>query len=327
MSTRWSSGLAGVLGLTGVGLCVASLAVAQPGAARSEAEVPEARELWGPSFGGERVFTKPKRDAAMGFSLSTQVLEIACRAGDRVVEGQLLVRGDDREEASRYQQQVHRAESVLQIERAQAAADLAEIEYKRNVEAFAGGGGNELEVDRSRLSMVTARIDVRIAEWSQEQERYLAELTRARVDRFRLNAPFDGVVDFVNVDLGDAVRETDPVVRVVDLSQIWIDVPTPPERILGLGLEPGSAAWVLIELTDRPVLARGEVIEVSPTSDFGASKQRVRVAVVNTGGWPSGLVAWVRFTEPGAEWRALLAEGGAGDGADGVALGAVEGGR
>lgn len=246
----------------------------------------------------------------MGFTLSTQIMEILCRAGDRVERGQLLVRGDDREEASRYAQQLHRAESVLQISRARAASELADIEYERNVESLGAGGANQLEVDRSRLSMVTARIDVEIAEWSQQQERFLAELTLARVERFHLTAPFDGVVDVVTVDLGDVVRETDPVVRVVDLSQVWIDVPTAPEEVVRLGLVPGSPAWVLIEVDERPVVAQGAVIEVSPTSDFGASRRRVRVAVENTGSWPSGLVAWVRFTQPEEAWRSLIVRSG-----------------
>jgi hypothetical protein len=65
-----------------------------------------------------------------------------------------------------------------------------------------------------------------------------------------------------------------------------------------------------MELADQPSVARGRVLSVSPTSDFGASKHRVRVAVENAAGWPSGLVAWVRFTEPGPEWQELVAEAG-----------------
>lgn len=324
MRTRSRSGLAGALGLTGVGLCIVTLAVAQPGGGGlvppAVPSVPLARAQWGASFGGERVFTKPKQDAAMGFTLSTQIMEITCRAGDHVSAGQLLVRGDDREEASRYVQQVHRADSVLQIERARAAADLSEIEYNRNLEALQGGAANDLEVDRSRLAMVTAKIDVQIAEWSQQQERYLAELTQARVDRFRLVAPFEGIVDVVNVDLGDVVRETDPVVRVVDLSEIWLDVPTSPQDVLAMGVVKDSPAWVMVELSDHPLVVRGRVIYVSPTTDGPSGRHTVRVSVANTGNWPSGLSAWVRFQEPSSEWMGLLATGeAAGDVSEGAA--------
>ena len=315
MRTRSSSRPAGVLGLVGVcGALVgmASLALGGAGAAQPEASrpgIPGSREMWGASFGGERVFTKPKQDAAMGFTLSTQVMEVLCRTGDRVSAGQMLIRGDDREEASRYQQQVHRAETMLQIERARATADLAQVEFDREQRAFDEGAGNELDRDRARLALATARIDVSIAEWSQQQERYLADLTKARVDRFRLVAPFDGIVDVVSVDVGDVVRETDAVVRVVDLSELWIDVPAEPDMVARLGLAPGSDAWVLMELAETPVVTRGRVIEVTPTSDYGASRQRVRVAVTNASGWPSGLVAWVRFTEPGGEWLGRVASG------------------
>lgn len=362
MRTRSSSGLA-MLGLTGVSLYLAS-ATLTPSHARPEPEtalsrvltpaavlalasqpanqpagqptgsaaVPAPRDQWGTSFGGEFVFTKPRQDAAMGFTLSTQVMEVACRAGDRVVAGQLLVRGDEREEQSRLVQQNHRADSLLQIERAQGAADLAEIEHKRIEESFAGGGANQLELDRARLAMVTARVDVQIAQWSQQQEKYLADLTQARVDRFRLVAPFDGIVDVVNVDMGDAVRETDPVVRVVDLSEIWMDVPTSPQTVAIHNLRAGSNAWALIDVGDRPVVVQGVITYISPTADFASGKHTVRVSVANAAGLPSGLAAWVRYTEPSPEWRSLIVadarqEDGAssptglqGDGASGPAI-------
>ncbi len=313
MRTRSSSGLA-LLGLTGMGLYLSTIAPAhssaQPDAARPPAPIRASRDQWGTSFAGEFVFTKPRQDAAMGFTLSTQVMEVACRAGDRVAAGQLLVRGDDREEMSRLVQQAHRADSLLQIERAQAAADLAEIEHNRTQESFTGGGANQLELDRSRLAMVTARVDVQIARWSQQQEKYLAELTQARVDRFRLVAPFDGIVDVVNVDLGDAVRETDPVVRVVDLSEIWMDVPTSPQTVGVQGLHPGSSAWALIDVGDQPVVVRGTIIYISPTADFASGKHTVRVSVANTAAFPSGLAAWVRYTEPSAEWMSRIVAAG-----------------
>lgn len=307
-----ASRTAGVLLLACAGLAVPALA--QP-AAQPQRSIPTLRTQWGQSFGGERVFAKPSRDAAMGFSLSTEVLAVNVRPGQRVTAGQVLIRGDDREEASRFVQQTHRADSVLQIDRAKAAAALARREYEQTLETFNAGGGNQLELDRARLTMETSDIDVLIAEWSQQQEKYLAELTQARVERFRLTAPFDGVVDSVSVDIGDAVRETDPVVRVVDLSELWMDVPTPPSEVLRLGLKDGSPAWVMIELGERPIVARGQVINVTPTADGASGKQTVRVSVTNTGNWPSGLDTWVRFTEPGSEWLEMLtAEAEAADG-------------
>ncbi|MCA9287283.1 MAG: efflux RND transporter periplasmic adaptor subunit, partial [Phycisphaerales bacterium] len=271
------------------------------------AGVPSAPEQWGASFGGDKRFTEPRRDAQMGFTLSTQVLEVLVKAGERVTEGQLLVRGDDREEASRYEQQTHRAESMLQIERARAAAELAQKEYEQSLESFRSGGDSQITLDRSRLAMETAQIDVRIAEWSQQQEQYLAELTQARVDRFHLVAPFDGVIDAVNVDMGDVVRETDPVVRVVDLSELWINVPVLPETVLRHAIEADSPAWVLIRRGSRPIVARGSVVHVSPTTDSMSGKYTVRVSIENGAGLPSGLEAWVRFSEPSDAWLEVLA--------------------
>ena len=258
---------------------------------------------WAESFGGVQTFTKPSADAIMGFSLPNTVAAVTVAGGDAVKTGDLLVRGDDAEQLAILEQTRLRAESSLGIDRVTKQAELAEIEYTRLKQAFDGGGGSQLEVDRARLAWETSKIDLLTAELNQELERRRLVQAEALLDKYRIRAPFDGIVDEVLVDPGDTMDNAQPVVRVVRIDPLWIDVPMPVDQTLELGLSGGEPVWALVDTPDRSVVVRGEVIEVSPLADYASRSRRVRVAIENPDMLPPGLRVWVRFDDPGEAWN------------------------
>ncbi len=265
-------------------------------------------------FAGTRAFTRPSRDAIMGFSLPTQVLEVVVKGGQEVKAGDLLVRGDDKEDVALLRLQKLRAETELPVKRAKATMDLADLESKRVREAFEQRGATPQELDRARLSLDGATIDYQTAILNQTQEAIQVDRLQARLDRMRLAAPFDGQVDLVHVDVGQAVSENEKVVRVVNVDALWLDVPASMRDPATLSIGVGDRAWVLVESGGRHAIRDGKVIEVSPVADPSSRTRRVRVEVPNPKG-PSRLVAgepaWVRFTPPPPDVaRALAADRG-----------------
>ncbi|MBK7406365.1 MAG: efflux RND transporter periplasmic adaptor subunit [Phycisphaerales bacterium] len=257
---------------------------------------------WWVSFGGEKAIAKPSQDAVMGFTLSTSVEQVLAKGGQRVKAGDLLVRGDDSEDVAEAKFQRARAETTLPVERAKAQAQLAEVEYQRQMDASDRGAGSELEKDRARVAMETARIDVDLAVLNQVLSDLQASKAEARVQKLSLRAPFDGVVDVVQVDQGQSVREGEPVVRVVAVDPIWIDVPAPTALAISAGLEVGSPAWILLQEDVARRVFTGKVIEVAPTADASSGTRRIRVEMANKVGVVPGVNCWVRFSEPSAEW-------------------------
>ncbi len=259
-------------------------------------------------FGGEAVFTKPGKDATIGFQLSTQVKEVAVQGGQRVKMGDLLVRGDDAEERALLRIQEARASSDIPLRRAREQWELAKVELARLREAAASGAANEQEIRRAEVSATIAGIDVEQAEWNGAQEQLQLERVRERVERYSLRAPFDGLVESVVVDPGDTVREVDPVVRVVSIDPLLIDVNAPIAQ--AMELEVGDRAWALIGVPGEPVVMEGRVSEISPVAEFAARTRRVRVELSNPDALPAGLPAWVRFSEPGARFLEMARGGG-----------------
>lgn len=263
------------------------------------------------AFGGVRAFTKPSRDAIMGFSLPTQVMEIIAKGGQDVKKGDPLVRGDDAEELALMKLQKLSAETDLPVKHAKVVRDLAELEYKRVMEMREKGGSNQQEEDRARLNYESEKINYDTAVFKQEQEVVSLERMTARLTKYLLAAPFDGQVDKVEVDVGRSVSERDPVVRVVNVDPLWIDVPAPMWEASTGQLKLDAKAWVLVESAGKHQVREGKIIEISPVSDPGSRTRRVRVEVVNPkeSRVVAGEPAWVRFTAPGEEVTKMIAEG------------------
>ena len=253
------------------------------------------------AFAGHKAVTHPNQDAVMGFSVPTSVREILVRGGREVKKGDLLIRGDDAEQVSIHKMQLLRIESPLTVDRARAAMDQAKIEYERLKEAQAKNASGTQEVERARVGWEIATIDHQIAINAFEQEKVQLERVQAMVDRYRLVAPFDGVVDAVNVNLGQAISENEKAIRVVDVDPLWIDVPSPTDDPATLALKVGDRAWVLCDMAGQGKLAVATVIEAAPTVDSTSRTRRIRVELANPPGpdrFLPGEPVWVRFREP-----------------------------
>lgn len=252
-------------------------------------------------FGGSRAVTRPSQDAFMGFSAPTRVTEVLIRSGLTVKKGDLIVRGDDAEDAALLKIQEVRVAEPLQVEGAKASMDLAKLEYDRLREAFAKNASGVQEVERARLGYEVRRIEYLVAQNQETQEKLQLDRMRARVDKFRVRAPFDGIVDTVNADVGQVVNENEKIVRVVDIDPLWIDVNAPTDDKTTLTLTPGAPAWVLCDVAGDARMVMGTVIEVAPTADPASRTRRVRVEVKNPAG-PEQLLpgepVWVRMREP-----------------------------
>jgi RND family efflux transporter MFP subunit len=260
-------------------------------------------------FGGTKAATRPSRDAVMGFSLPTQVREIVRRGGSEVKKDDIIVIGDDVEDLAVLKLQKAKAQFDWPVQRARKAADLAKVEYEKVKKLRENNASNEQELERARLSWEAAELDVKTAEVNQNQEVIQVERLQARVDKFHLKAPFDGEIDNVLVDVGQAVNENEKVVRVVNVDPLWMDVPAPTEELSTRTLKEGDKAWVLIDVAAGARIAEGKVIEVSPTTDLASRSRRIRVELANPKG-PDRILAgepsWVRFTEPTAAVKAKV---------------------
>lgn len=265
-------------------------------------ELDPSRPAWARSFGGESSFTEPAMAAMMGFDQPTSITEVLIKGGEKVSEGDLLIRGDDTDELALYRIQEIQVADNLDVQRLSKIRDLREVQYEMTKESFDQGAGSQLELDERRVTMEVAGVELKVGEMEFEQSKLTLDRYKARVDRLRVYAPFDGIVEIVHVDLGQSVGEEDPVLRLVNTDTLHLDVHTDTDETLRLGLKPGDDAWVLIDVPGERRVYQGSITEVSPVAYYATQQRRIRVEIPNQDGWPAGLPAYVRFTEPEGEW-------------------------
>jgi membrane fusion protein, multidrug efflux system len=298
-SRAWA--LVACAALAGVCVPMAGWTAGQPGGQQAES-VGRVEASLAAEF-GELAVLRPSRDAIMGFQQPTKIAEITARGGQEVREGQLLVRGDDTEEVQMERMQEVRAKSTVPVDGAKAEMEQAEHEAAMQREARRLGGSSEPEVRRAELVATVKRYQYLAAVLQQTQEVLQHERMKTRVQKFRIEAPFEGIVDVVMGDVGQAVAENEKIVRVVNIDQLWIDVGARMSDPRTLGLKEGDSAWVLLDLAGKAEMRMGRVIEAAPTADMGSRTRRIRVEIDNPRGEGriiAGGPAWVRFSAPEA---------------------------
>jgi len=212
---------------------------------------------------------EPSRIVEAKAETEGRIVELGVERGRPIAAGELIARIDvrDREAA------IAEAEKLVEHRRLQHEATMR-LEGQRLVA--------EVQIAEAAALLATAE----------------AQLERARLDlaRTTIAAPFDGVLEERDVELGDYVGIGDPIGRVADIDPL-IAVGEISEREIGqvaVGT-PGSA-----QLVDGQIL-EGVVRYVSPVADSATRTFRVEIALPNPDGRPAGMTAELRLPSGEAE--------------------------
>jgi RND family efflux transporter MFP subunit len=251
------------------------------------------------AFGGYKSDTRPSRDAIMQFSLSTEIREILAPAGKRVRKGEILMRARDAEVRAAIDRQKILAESTLEVQNTEKQLELAQFRFER---LKAGGMFSQSEFEELRINVDAGKLQVEQAKTNLQAQKVALVQLDAQAERYYLEAPFDGVIEDVMVEVGQGVTEQEKILRIVNTEKLWLDAYASTTETIRLNLREGASAWALIDLADNPRLVKGTVLYVSPVADSVSQTRRVRIEVDNPENWPAGTPARVRFTDPGKEW-------------------------
>lgn len=252
------------------------------------------------SFGGYKSETRPSRDAVMQFAQSGEIRLLSVSGGQRVKRGDVLARVRDAEVTAAIARQKVVAENRLEIDNAQKQLELAVFRFEQ---LKAGKTFSPAEFEELKISADVAKIQRDQANVNLDTQVIALEQLLGQAERYRLEAPFDGVVEEVMVEVGQGVTENEKVLRIVNTETLWLDAYAGTSETIRLGLKENSPAWVLIELADAPRLVKGHVLYVSPVADAVSQTRRVRIEIENPEDWPAGTQARVRFTEPSGDWN------------------------
>lgn len=185
--------------------------------------------------------------------------------GQRVRKGQLMVQLDD-------------ALQVAQLQQAQAQANIAATQLKRNRELLAQNFVSASVVDQSQANLQVAEAQV--------------ALSQAQLKRLKIVAPFDATAGIRSVNLGDYVKDGAELVSLEDSSTMWVEFRL-PERFVPR-LKAGQAVDLTLDaLPDQVFKAKVDVIDVQ--FDTNGRSMLVRAKLIGpTQSLRSGLFARVK---------------------------------
>ncbi|UXI00080.1 efflux RND transporter periplasmic adaptor subunit [Photobacterium sp. TY1-4] len=139
--------------------------------------------------------TAPDRKATLAAQVAGAVESLQIRKGQRVTEGQPLLRLD-------------KADRELQLKRAQALLRVREKEFNASRSLRAKGLQGEVALSQAEAALIEAKATVRNLELALEDT--------------AITAPFDGIVENLLVEKGDYLGIGDPVATIVDLNPLVI---------------------------------------------------------------------------------------------------------
>ncbi len=230
--------------------------------------------------------TAPRRTATVGPVQPGRIAQVAADEGQRVREGELLVRLIDDAQRVRTEIARARAESSLDVEIAKARMEYARHELDDLMHLIGDDFAAPKEV---------RCLEHRIVKFQFEQAKREYEREKALLEQLRIRAPFDGYVTRVLKHRGETVNEREGVITVVQLDplEVLIDCPLEMAHMVRVGdqvpIRAVDGGW-----GDRT----GKVVFQSRVADAASQTFRVKLRLGNEdAGWISGLKVYVDFSE------------------------------
>jgi len=185
--------------------------------------------------------------------LAGKVVEITFEAGTRVQKGDILLRQDTSSEEA-------------QLPGAIAQVNLSNINLERMNQLFS----------KQLISQADRDNAVAGAEQAQSQ----AENIRATIGKKTIRAPFSGQLGIRQVNLGQLLREGDPIVTLQSLDPIYVDF-TLPQQQLSL-VRQGLTVQVTSDALPGETL-KGRITAINPLVDADTRSNKIEATVANRG--------------------------------------------
>ncbi|WP_246180588.1 efflux RND transporter periplasmic adaptor subunit [Marinobacter changyiensis] len=195
------------------------------------------------------------RSSRLSASVEGLVDLVNAQPGDRVAKGDLLIELDD--ELAGLALASARAESQ------EAEARLAEARRRLDEARSVGAGRNIAATEVSARESEVATTEATLLRLQATQQRQAA-----LVKRHSIAAPYEGVIQARHTDLGEWVTPGDPLVELVDISNLRLDFQV-PQNMYNL-IDGSTELQVSVEGTNNSERLTVDIDVLVPVSDSGA---------------------------------------------------------
>jgi len=207
-------------------------------------------------------------ETTIGSRILATVKEVNLKAGQRVNEGDVLVKLDDADVQAKLQQ------AKAAVISAEAAHAKAVIDEERLRGAWKTGAASRSDYDKAEAALKSTTADLTLY-------RQKVKEVEAMLDYATVRSPMDGVVIDKKVDVGDTVTPGQPLLSMFDPKQMQLVASV--RESLAHKLQIGQNIGVKIDFLDK--LCMGTISEIVPEAQSASRSFQVKV----TGPCPAGI--------------------------------------
>ena len=245
----------------------------------------------------EKGYTKPSSRKEIAFPFQGVISKVAVKEGDLVKAGQLLMAQDEVIEATRLKGLKLEADRSLVIKAKEASLANKEVELKRKTDLFNKKALAESEFLAAQLEVVLALAEVNVEKYQGTVKAADVELQSARLDRMKLFAPTDGVVEKITLTEGEVADIDKPSILLLDNDPLYLEVRTLPTNIVQ-ALKKGQELDV--RYPDGQ-WQKAKINQIAAEADARSGTQSIRLELPNPEKRSSGLQMDVKVPTPPAQ--------------------------
>ena len=208
------------------------------------------------------------QQSVIAAQVAGQITQLTVKAGDRVRQGQLLIRIDSQAAAQQA------SASQAQVAAAAAQLEVARKELERQQQLFRKNYLSQAALDQAEAQFKATEAAVR---GSKAQ----AGVASTQTGFYTLSAPYSGTVASVSAEVGEMALPGKTLLTIYDPGEMRVVASLPQSRVAQLA----KPTPVRIELPAMPEASRwlpAATVSVLPTADAGSQSVPVRLGLPRT---------------------------------------------
>ncbi|HEV2295669.1 MAG TPA: efflux RND transporter periplasmic adaptor subunit [Tepidisphaeraceae bacterium] len=241
----------------------------------------------------------PSRIAKLHAQVPGLVKQVLVKRGDRVKEGQPLLQQDDRLAVNQLEIAEKEANSDIRVEAAKSDLAQKQVELKRIEQNSGNNTFSPIELERAQLEVVFKGHQLSLSHLELAKAKLEAVGARLRVEFMKLAAPFDGVVESIDTEVGEMLDpQRQPFMTIVSNDPVKIIVQLTAPQAAKLKKGDTLDVRYKIDAADAWQQATVESLAAVATAGAGFESQReVHLTMPNPNNRESGLWLWVKLPE------------------------------
>ena len=233
-----------------------------------------------------------ERSTDVGSPVIGVVQSVKVERGDTVHKGQVLAVLRDAVERASLNVASSRADSVAEVQAAQAAARFNRERLVRAEDLFRQQFISQQALDQARAEAVQSEQKLALVREQRVLSRQERDVAAAQLSQRVIRSPFDGVIAERFVSAGERVDDK-PIVRVAKVDPLRVQLVVPV--VMYAEVAPGGLVTVLPELPGAGAM-QARVTMVDKVVDAASNTFRVHLELPNPNGTlPAGLRCKAQF--------------------------------